>query len=770
MRRAVLFIIAMIIISTAAAGVAAASNEAGHPYLIRVRLTKEISREELVARGFDIISMRPDGSADMAATEEQLAWLAASGALVSILEQADLLAPAELDENLGLYHTYSELLDSLTQLGSIYPAITRLDTLGTSIEGRYIVAIKISDNADIDEDEPEVCLMGCHHARELMSVEVPLYFAEYLLENYGIDPEATGFVDGRELWIIPMVNPDGHVYVQNNHADAWWDWWRKNRRDNGDGSFGVDLNRNYGYMWGYDDIGSSPDPSNDLYRGTAPFSEPETQTIRDFFAAREIIMSISYHSYGELVLYPWGYTSDPAEDQGLLAALADSMNYGLGYSPSSGYELYPTNGDTDDWVYGDTVLKPKGFSFCVELNSYEEGGFGPPDHLIAPTCEELLDLNLTFMRVAGDPVRVMRPEPPLMHDIAQLANPSYLVSWSGGSTGDPNEAQNWDLIEFKNISSLTDSCLYGDSLWALSGFSISGDRAAAGSQSYYSGIGNNMSNTMKAVSLYPSDLGMTFSCSLWYDIEDRWDYAYFEVSFDQGYSWITVPGNRTTNADPNGTNRGNGITGSSGGWVSADFFLNQAGVGSGDIILLRFHYVTDQSVYGEGLYADLIDPTPFSEGQSLLAEAYPDTFFAVTPTEIGTYYYQARGTDIDGQKSGWSNAVSSIVTDITDAGTPAYISGLNQNYPNPFNPATTIRFTVGELETRGSGLARVSIGLYDVLGRRVALLKDEVLPIGEYSVVWDGTNSRGERLASGIYFVRLEVGASRFTRKMVLLR
>ena len=769
MRKAALLAIAVITLSMVVS-LEAVSRKVKHPYLIRVRLTEKITQAELVANGFEILSMRPDGSADMAATDDQLAWLGDAGAMVSVLERADLLAIAELDENLGLYQTYAELLDSLTQLSSIYPTLTRLDTLGTSIEGRHIIAIKISDNVDIDEDEPEVCLMGCHHARELMSVEVPLYIAEYLLENYGIDPEVTGLVDGRELWIVPMVNPDGHVYVQNNHTDPWWDWWRKNRRDNGDGTFGVDLNRNYGYMWGYDDIGSSPDPANNLYRGPAPFSEPETQTIRDFFASREIICSISYHSYGELILYPWGYTYDLAEDHDLLAALADSMNSGLGYAPSPGSGLYLTNGDTDDWVYGDTALKPKGYSFCVELNSYEEGGFAPPDHLIAPTCEKLLDLNLTLIHMAGDPIRVMGPEPPFMHDVTQLADPSYLLSWSGGSVSDPNRAQNWDLIEFMNISSLTDSCLYGDSLWMLEGFSISGDRAVVGSQSYYSGSGDNLSNTMGTAVPYLADLGLTFSCSLWYDIEERWDYAYLEVSFDHGYSGITVPGNRTTNSNPNGMNRGNGITGNSGGWINADFYLDQAGVSSGDIIMLRFRYVTDGYVDGEGLYADLIAPTPFSEKRSLLAEAYPDTFCAVTPTEIGTYYYLTRGTDIDGQTSLWSNAVSWIVTGLTDAGTPACVTALSQNYPNPFNPTTTIRFTVGERETERSGRARVSIGLYDCLGRRVALLKEEVMPVGEYSVVWDGTNNRGERLASGIYFMRLDVGATRLTRKMVLLR
>jgi hypothetical protein len=603
-----------------------------------------------------------------------------------------------------------------------------------------------------------------------MTPEICLHVAEHLLSNYGTDPTATQLVDEREIWIAPMINPDGHVYVQNNHADSWWNWWRKNRRDNGDGTYGVDLNRNYGYMWGYDNVGSSGTTSSDLYRGTAPFSEPETQAVRDFCIGRNFTTCLSYHSYGELILYPWGYDDIETDHHELFVVLADSMNVGLGYTAEMGYELYPTNGDTDDWMYGETTEKNRVFGFTIEVNTSSEGGFGPPDDLIAPTCDKLLNLNLTLIRLSDNPEAILGPEQPFMYAVSPMASPSYMLSWSGGDPADPNRALSWELESIRNVTSVIDSCEGTDYLWELDGFEVSTARAADGGHSYYSGVGDHLNNTMEMATVYPVTLGETINCSLWYDIENRYDYAYLEASLDQGYSWMTVPGNRTSSSNPNGTNRGDGITGESGGWVDADFDLGMIGVVPGDVILLRFAYSTDQSVNGEGIYVDLIDPVAVSEERTLIADAHPDTFYVVTPTELGTYYHRARGKDADGQRSRWSNIAVQAVIELTSADTPRFASGLEQNYPNPFNPTTVIRFSVGEAEAGLSGTVPVLIELYDVAGRRIATLKDAPLPSGEYSVSWNGTDSRGKQVSSGVYFARLQVGAKVYSRKMVLLR
>ena len=160
-------------------------------------------------------------------------------------------------------------------------------SIGNSIENRPIYTVKISDNPEIDENEPEILYTALHHAREPQSMMQMIYFMYYLLENYNTDPSVQYLVNNRELYFIPVVNPDGYEYNRTTNPSGGG-MWRKNRRNNG-GSYGVDLNRNYGpyTYWNAPNGGSSTTPSSDTYRGTAPFSEPETNSIKNFLASRE---------------------------------------------------------------------------------------------------------------------------------------------------------------------------------------------------------------------------------------------------------------------------------------------------------------------------------------------------------------------------------------------------------------------------------------------------------------------------------------------------
>ncbi|MDH5715450.1 MAG: M14 family metallopeptidase [Candidatus Aminicenantes bacterium] len=265
----------------------------------------------------------------------------------------------------GRFHTYLELRNDLFRLQETHPQIARVHDIGDTIEGRDILAIKISDNVELDEMEAEVLLVGCHHAREWLTVEVPYYIAQYLVEQYDVDPEIKRMVDNSEVWIVPLLNPDGLEYSIHTFR-----WWRKNRRDNGDGSFGVDLNRNYSYMWGFDDEGSSPYGWSQVYRGRSPLSEPETDALRMLFIQREFQAAISYHTYSELILYPWGYTPEPTFDQGLMHYLASTMSdlmKGVNnryYQPrQSSVGLYTTNGSFIDFAYGNYNIP----AFCIEM-------------------------------------------------------------------------------------------------------------------------------------------------------------------------------------------------------------------------------------------------------------------------------------------------------------------------------------------------------------------------------------------------------------------
>ena len=183
---------------------------------------------DLYAHGIEILAQTKYGL-DVWAEGPALDYLRSRPYPISIHVEKAGQTHAILDENLGQYHTYAETEQMLFDLAFSYPAIAQRSVIGTSLQGRNITMLKISDNVTADESEPEVLYMGNHHARELMSVEIPLLFANYLLQNYITNPMVAQYVNTREIYVIPMVNPDGHFYVQQNHAGSPGTWWRKNR-------------------------------------------------------------------------------------------------------------------------------------------------------------------------------------------------------------------------------------------------------------------------------------------------------------------------------------------------------------------------------------------------------------------------------------------------------------------------------------------------------------------------------------------------------------
>ncbi len=259
--------------------------------------------------------------------------------------------------SMGGFYTFDEVVAQLDTMKLLYPnLITKKDSIGSSIEGRTIWAVKISDNPDINEDEPQVFYNSLIHAREPEGMETVIYFMYYLLENYGKDPEVTYLVNNRELYFVPVINPDGYVYNEQLSPDGGGQW-RKNRRDDGGGTFGVDLNRNFGYKWGYDDIGSSPDSTSLDYRGVKAFSEPETRAIRDFCINHNFKVAVNYHTFSNIVVPPWGYEEKQSIDSTTfnnLIFLASTLNNYKNIWP------YAHNGNAVDWMYGDvTSVKNK---------------------------------------------------------------------------------------------------------------------------------------------------------------------------------------------------------------------------------------------------------------------------------------------------------------------------------------------------------------------------------------------------------------------------
>lgn len=221
------------------------------------------------------------------------------------------------------FHDYDETIEAMNQAAADHPDIVRLSVLGYSVQGRSILGARITDNPDIEEEEPEFRMIGLHHGNELMSTEMNLLLLDYLTDNYGSDPTITSLVDGVETWIIPMMNPDGRMatpYPTRYNAN------------------GVDLNRDYGYIW------------NQITPGV--FSQPETRAIRNNGLENNFMLSLSFHTSGDVVNYVWNYSAVPAADDEIVAALSEEYGSYNGYWVVEGYYWYQTYGDCNDWSYG----------------------------------------------------------------------------------------------------------------------------------------------------------------------------------------------------------------------------------------------------------------------------------------------------------------------------------------------------------------------------------------------------------------------------------
>jgi hypothetical protein len=297
------------------------------------------------------------------------------------------------------FFTYDEMLDILDSMRLLYPdLISSRQIVSPSIithGGRPIYWLRLSDNPDTDETtEPEVLYTALHHAREPNGLSQMIYYLWYLLENYDTDPEIKYLVDNTELYFMPCLNPDGYLYNEETDPNGFG-FWRKNRRDNEDGTFGVDLNRNYGYEWGFDNSGSSPNPGSETYRGPAGFSEPETQAVEAFCNEHEFTTALNYHTYGNLLIYPWGFSDSPSPDAATFNNLSNIMTLQNDYVAGTGTETvgYVVNGGSDDWMYGETETKPAIFSMTPEVG-VASSGFWPSIAEIIPNCQASMWMNL----------------------------------------------------------------------------------------------------------------------------------------------------------------------------------------------------------------------------------------------------------------------------------------------------------------------------------------------------------------------------------------
>ena len=291
----------------------------------------------------------------------------------------------------------------MTAMAADRPDLVSVIDVGTTLEGRHIYGVRISGPGT---GKPAVLFNGCHHAREWISVMVPMWIANRFVYEYDTNAAIHSIVNRVEFFIVPVVNLDGYVYSWTTYR-----LWRKNRRLNTGGCYGVDDNRNYGTGWS--GPGASGDPCDDTYYGSAAFSEPETAAMRDFAIAHpQIVSSQSYHSYSQLFMSPYGYTStlppdnttfmevDAASAQQIFAVHGVSYAYGPIYST-----IYQASGGDVDWYYAHEGI----FSFTTELRDTGTYGFELPAAQIIPTCEENFPAAMYLADWSASPVKFSFP-------------------------------------------------------------------------------------------------------------------------------------------------------------------------------------------------------------------------------------------------------------------------------------------------------------------------------------------------------------------------
>jgi hypothetical protein len=408
------------------------------------------------------------GSFDVRMSPEHYAAFAATGIphrlFIEDIQAEDDARRAEIaflranpGDNPSFYDTYrtlAEISQYVQSLVDANPALAITWSAGQTLQGRDIVAVRITGPGD-RTGRPVIALDACQHAREWISPMTAVYVIDQLLSRYGTDARIKRAVDAVEWVIVPLINADGYVYTWNTDR-----YWRKNRRPPPTGSscWGIDTNRNWGYQWGLD-IGSSPDPCSEVYRGPSAFSEPETRAVRDMLQSLPRLAAyIDFHSFGQLILEPWGYTPNPPPTQASLRLVSTAMAsaiagvsgqtyvYGPGYST-----IYPTSGTSPDWVYGS--LGRQAWTIELRPGSGGVGGFAPPSSEIFPTCQENFEAVMALADAVGPKLVFEFPDGAPIHvDSGQSAtvradvkpgmeavqSGSVRLYWRVGTSGTPS--------------------------------------------------------------------------------------------------------------------------------------------------------------------------------------------------------------------------------------------------------------------------------------------------------------------------------------------
>ncbi len=613
--------------------------------------------------------------------------------------------------SMGGYLTYQEMLDNLDLMQTLYPnLITQKENISSfltngqadnstspPIGGNGIKWVKISDNPNTSESEPQILYTAIHHAREPAGLSQLIFYMWYLLENYDTDPEVKSIVDNTELYFVPVINPDGYLYNEKTDPNGGG-FWRKNRFN----GHGVDLNRNYDYFIGGDPSngiwggeGASSDPNDQTYHGTAPFSEIEAQAMKWFVENHEFVMAFNNHTSGDLLLYPYGYTSNvPTVENDLFQGISEELVSQNGFNNILSSELYPAAGDSDDFMYGTVLTHDKIYAFTPEIGPQ----FWPPSNQIEGICKGMMYLNITSSKMVNNYASVKDTAPlyvgeqntintsfdvkrlglagngnftvsinPISANITAVGNP---IDYNGLLVLEETDGiiqytlaantQIGDDISFEliiNNGSFDSTTLINKKFGTLTAiFEDAGDSVSdnfvndgwgttmatfvsPSSSITESPNGNYPNNANETITLEsPADLTTAIGANVTFyakwEIENNWDYTQFEVSIDNGANWIPQCGNYTNSGSTNsGQPTGEPLyDGTQNDWVLETIDLSDY---LGESILVRFQFESDNAFRADGFYFDDLKINIVNENLGL--QDTEISSFSIYPNPVQNY-------------------------------------------------------------------------------------------------------------------------------------
>lgn len=665
---------------------------------------------------------------------------------------------------MGGHLKWEEAIAKLDSMRQQYPTLVSAKwSIGSSYENRSMWTIRVTKNPDAPTGRPEIWLNGVTHAREPMGMMNLFYYIYWLLENYNIDPVATYILNNREIYFTPFINPDGYYYNQTTNPNGGG-MWRKNRKPQGTAT-GTDLNRNFGTwnFWNSTNGGSSTSQSSDTYRGPYPFSEPETQVFKTFFNSRNFKVALDYHTYGNYLIKPYAWCDPtPTPDDAIFNEYGNDIVADNHFSFGTPYQTvnYYVRGGDLDWCYSNDstghsdhrfVMTPEvgtsGFyatqaeiipyaQMCMYMNIYMTMAAGPFVGIKSETLNKatyvqgesgtfkVVYRNKGLSNAVNVKVELIPQTTYLTIPVQVFSKPSLNSFVSDSATFNftigatcPNNGVVKARLKLKQNDTVTvyDKMI---NIFVGTGYTILRDSAENGTANF-----PTMTNWSIVTNKYLSPthsfkgactnsgvnqmISVPLNVSTYPSVYLSWYQKYaLEAGYDYGF--VDVSSNNGSTWSRLATFNGK----DSATWKLQSFDITPYVYGSSNM-LVRFRDSCDSNTNWDGWYVDNINVTAYQ----------------IVPTDIG-------------------GNLSGIPTRFE----------LSQNYPNPFNPSTQIKFSVPK-----EGF--VNIKVFDVLGREVRTLVNEVKKPGYYSVDFDGAN-----LSSGFYFYRMETSSYVETKKMMMLK